>query len=208
MSTMRLFIAAALPGAVKNELTAALKIITHANPHVRGVGPAGMHLTLKFLGETATEQIGGIRRAMEAAVAVVSGPIHLVCAGAGGFPNLDRPRVLWAGLSGDTATLAAMQRALDRELEKLGFAREERAFHPHVTLGRLKEPKMLGALHKAWPRVERLAFGEFDVDALTLYRSELQPGGAVYTPIERTPLPGTGVGGAPQPAQPAPQRAT
>jgi 2'-5' RNA ligase len=190
MTMLRLFLAIPVPGEVKKELVAAQKILTHANPHVRGVELPGIHLTMKFLGDTPEEKIGAIRKAMESAAAAVAAPIRLRCAGTDAFPNLDRPRVLWAGLSGDTEALGALHRELERALERLGFAREERAFHPHLTLGRLKEPKMLGALHKAWPRVAEMAFGEFAAEALVLYRSELKPAGAVYTSIERVALPG------------------
>jgi 2'-5' RNA ligase len=131
---------------------------------------------------------------MEIATAAARAPIHLSCERLGAFPDLKRPRVLWAGLVGDVGPLGALFTVLDRELERVGFPREPREFHPHLTLGRLKEPKMLGALHKAWPKVEARAFGSFVAEALVLYRSELKPGGAVYTLIERVPLPAGGGG--------------
>jgi len=189
MNALRLFIAVPVPGEVKKELVAVQKILGHANPHVRVTELPGIHLTLKFLGDTPPEKIGAIRLAMETAAAGVAAPIRLTCEKTGAFPTIERPRVLWAALTGDLAPLAQLHRLLERELEKAGFPREERAFHPHLTLGRLKEPKMLGALHKAWPRVEGLRFGAFTAEALVLYRSELKPAGAVYTAIERVTLP-------------------
>lgn len=189
MSKMRLFIAIPVPDHVKEALVPAQKILSDANPHVRVMQPPGIHLTLKFLGETEQERIGDIRRAMEKAAAVAAKPIQLECVGTGAFPNLDRPRVLWAGVTGDLAALAPVWRVLDRELADLGFPADARAFHPHLTIGRMRDPKMLGALHKAWKHVEALNFGLFEAEALVLYSSDLQPDAAVYKSLERVVLP-------------------
>lgn len=189
MEILRLFIAIQLPGPLKDALTSAQKILVKANNNIRPTSLAGMHLTLKFLGDTPADQIPAIRQAMEQAAAQVSAPINLHCAGTGAFPKLDAPRVLWAGLSGSIKELGALFRTLDLALEQLGFPPEKRGLHPHVTLGRMRIPKQLSALRKAWPKVEHLDFGDFTADALVLYRSELKPGGAEYTSIERVPLP-------------------
>lgn len=186
---LRLFIAVPVPGQVKAQLGQAQKILSDANPHVRTVGIPGIHLTLKFLGETDPHRIGDIRRVMEVAAGRVQSAIHLHCATMGCFPDLERPRVLWAGLSGDVEPLVALWRDLDAGLVKFGFPRDERPLSPHLTLGRMKEPKMLGAFRKAWAKIDSLTFGDFTAEAIVLYRSELQPGGAVYTSLERVPLP-------------------
>jgi len=189
MTNLRLFIAVPIPGPIKAELAAASKIITDANPHVRAVSLQGIHLTLKFLGDTPEQKIPDIRRAMEAVAAEIEQPIRLSCAGVGAFPKPDQPRVLWAGLEGDTKPLIQLARRLDRKLSGVGFSPEKRVFHPHLTLGRIKAPKMLGALRKAMDSLAERPYGDFTAEALVLYRSELKPTGAVYTSIERVPLP-------------------
>ncbi|MDP8224809.1 MAG: RNA 2',3'-cyclic phosphodiesterase [Candidatus Lernaella stagnicola] len=192
MKTMRLFIAIPVPGHIKKELVPAQKILGEGNPHVRIVPPTGIHLTLKFLGDTAPNRIRAVRVAMEKAAATVSEPIRLQCERTGVFPDIDKPRVLWAGLEGDIAALIKLHRILDRVLADAGFAAEKLPFHPHLTLGRVRAPKMLGSLRKAFHQVESLRFGEFEAEALVLYESELQPTGAVYTSIERIVLPRSG----------------
>lgn len=189
METLRLFIAIPVPAEIKDRLAAVQKQLTKVNPHVRAVAAPGIHLTLKFLGDTPENRIGAIRAAMEQSVRVARGPIRLHCAGTSAFPDLKSPRVLWAGLETEDETLINIQKALDVALGKLGYEREKRRFHPHLTLGRLKAPKMLGALRKVWVDVENTDFGSFTAEALVLYRSELLPAGAKYTSIERIPLP-------------------
>ena len=191
MADLRLFIAVPVPGAIKAALAEAQQILTHSNPHVRSTGVTGIHLTLKFLGATPEQRIAELRRAMEGAVRTVQKPIRLSCAGVGAFPNPKSPRVLWAGLQGDTAELTRLQQGLDLHLVQLGIPRDERPFHAHLTLGRIKEPKMLGSLRKAMEKLAQKDFGEFTAEALVLYSSDLRPTGAVYTSIERIKLPGS-----------------
>ncbi|NLH48185.1 MAG: RNA 2',3'-cyclic phosphodiesterase [Myxococcales bacterium] len=189
MNSWRLFIAIPLPEPVKQELARAQDALTHANSHVRGVGLAGMHLTVKFFGDTPAERVADIGHAMKLTAATVEKKIRLTCEGIGVFPNVEKPRVVWAGLRGETAVLEQMVQRLELAMETIGFAREERPFHPHVTLGRMKLPKQLGSLHKAMHQLEGRSFGEFDAEALILYRSDLLPSGARYTVVERAPLP-------------------
>jgi 2'-5' RNA ligase len=189
MANLRLFVAVPVPGPVKAALVTAQKALTDANPHVRSTGLTGIHLTLKFLGDTPEQRIPDLRRALEETAHTLQKPIRLSCVGAGAFPNLKEPRVLWAGLAGDVAELTRMQQVLDVQLAKLGIPREARPFHAHLTLGRMKMPKMLGALHKAMEKIAAAEFGDFTAEALVLYSSELRPTGAVYTSIERVPLP-------------------
>ncbi len=189
MANLRLFIAVPIASPVKAALGVVQKTLTDANPHIRSTGVTGIHLTLKFLGDTPDQRIGELRRAMEAAAQVATKPIRLRSAGVGAFPNAKAPRVLWAGLEGDVAELQRVQQELDRQLAQLGFPPEDRPFHPHLTLGRMKMPKMLGALHKAMDKIGKSEFGEFTAAALVLYQSELKPTGAVYTVVEHVPLP-------------------
>jgi RNA 2',3'-cyclic 3'-phosphodiesterase len=189
MNEIRMFIAIPVPGAVKKEMVPAAELLAEGNPNIRPVQAEGIHLTLKFLGDTKERRIGDIRKAMESAAKTVKAPIELICSRTGAFPELSKPKVLWAGLNGDVDALGRLWRDLDRRITHLGFAPEKNAFHPHLTLARMKAPKMLGKLRKVWPSVKDREFGRFFADALVLYRSELRPDGAVYTVLERVPLP-------------------
>src|SRR5262249_50328419 len=108
--------------------------------------------------------------------------------GLGAFPSLRRPRVLWAGLNGPG--LPELAGRVDAALTPLGFPAEQRAFAAHVTLGRVNSLR-------GWPSLEAIFkahvdddFGGSDIDAVTVYRSTLQRGGAIYTPLWTIPLSG------------------
>lgn len=157
-------------------------------PRVRFVDPASVHLTLAFLGDLDGAQLEQAREA--AATAAEDEPFQLALAGLGVFGPRRAPRVVWAGVSGDTARLLALQRRLAAELGTRGLALEERAYSPHLTLARLKQPpdasertqleRMLNA-----PVVDP---APISVDALSVMQSELGPAGARYTCLLRLPL--------------------
>jgi len=176
--TIRLFIAIDLPEAVKAVLleTAAHMGRQLSNRAVRWVKPAQMHLTLRFLGDTAVSQLPALQSQLTQLTSQhTSFRLHLN--GVGAFPNRKRPRVVWVGLDGDVAVLQTMQAELEEQIMQLGWSREKRPFSPHVTLGRVKDAKKVQALdwHVA---LERLVF---EVTAVQLVQSDLRPSGAVYT---------------------------
>src|SRR5690242_6423167 len=96
-----------------------------------------MHLTLRFLGDTSSDEVPAIGQAMRGALGERP-PIALHLAQIGAFPSLQRPSVVWAGVGGDTSALAQAQSDLEQSLAALGIAREVRPFHPHLTLGRVR----------------------------------------------------------------------
>jgi 2'-5' RNA ligase len=154
---------------------------------VRWVRREGLHVTLKFLGSVETERLEQVHGTLGAAVA--SRPaLQARVRGLGAFPSLRRPRVLWAGLS--APGLVELAACVDAVLTPLGFASEPRPFTPHVTLGRVNS-------RRGWPQLEEILkahvdddFGHSAIDAVTIYRSTLQPKGALYTPLWTIPLSG------------------
>jgi 2'-5' RNA ligase len=105
----------------------------------------------------------------------------------GGFPNLRNPRVVWCGISGDRARLEALQQKVEETCRTLGFTPEERRYHPHLTLGRVKSKR---ALH---PLLDCIKMGcdlahPFEVSGFNVYKSTLSPKGATYEVKERIPL--------------------
>ena len=162
------------------------------------VAPEGIHLTLHFFGDVAVERVPAITGALGRAAAR-SSPIPLGLAGAGCFPNLDRPRVLWVGLGGDTAGLARLQRDVEAQLAGLGYRPEARAFSPHLTLARMRDTAMPEDLRRLGQAMRGLTVPvtAFTAESVALIRSDLRPAGAVYTTLaaltlggEATPGPG------------------
>ncbi|MHB9025682.1 MAG: RNA 2',3'-cyclic phosphodiesterase [Armatimonadota bacterium] len=180
MAEIRAFIATHIDPAVLSRLAALQEEWRATGAPVSWVRPEGMHLTLKFLGEVPEERIPAVAEVLHA-VARRHAPFALTLAGAGGFPNLRRPRVLWVGVTDGAVELGELARELAEGLAALGFPREQRPFSPHLTLGRVKAPAGLDALRR---RVEAHAddlFGTTRVAGIALFRSELSPQGARYT---------------------------
>lgn len=156
---------------------------------VQWVRPDSIHLTLKFLGDIEEDLVERIRAALAPAVSGVS-PFSVGVERVGVFPDLRNPRVLWLGLSGPVETLVRLAADTDAALHSLGFPREERPFSPHLTLARIKEQsREVGrAVAGSGIASERLQVGHLDVRTVSLMRSELRPGGAVYTRLWAIPL--------------------
>jgi 2'-5' RNA ligase len=181
MLPMRLFIALSLPDEVHREL-ALVQARLRGLP-VRWSGPAGIHLTLQFIGETAEQRAPELLAAL---AALPAAPLTLQLEGLGAFPDLRRPRVIWAGLGGDLAALSRLQAAVLATTAPLGFALEERPFRPHLTLGRVRQeagPEERQALGRAIERAEAPAPLAWQAGGPTLFQSALTPAGAVYTAL-------------------------
>lgn len=178
---MRLFIALGIPPEAREEL-ARLQGWLRGLP-VRWVDPAGVHLTLQFLGEAAETSAPAL---LEALAGLPAAPFALGLEGLGAFPDLRRPRVLWVGLGGDLAALARLQAAVLAATAPLGFAPEARPFRPHLTLGRVRQdagPEERRAVGRAVGHAAPPAPLSWEAGAPTLYQSTLTPAGAVYTAL-------------------------
>ena len=111
--------------------------------------------------------------------------------GLGAFPSVMRPRVVWAGVTEGAGMTIELAGRVDEALTALGFAREERAFSPHVTLGRVRQPRRDPSLTEALRDAARSQFGRIRVTGASLMRSELSPRGARYSELAAV-----GLGGA------------
>jgi len=184
---MRTFIAIDLDPSLKKTLEELVGRLRPRAGGVRWVKPAGMHLTLKFLGETREETAGRIKSSLEA-ITRRHRPFRMRLCGTGVFPEGRKaPRVLWVGVDKSEA-LECLQEEVEREMEKLGFAREGRAFHPHLTLGRVKDPFRLDSLLEEFRKDASAVFGEMEVRRLTFFQSVLKPDGAEYHVLAECPL--------------------
>jgi len=145
--------------------------------------PQGNHLTLKFFGNIDENDKKNICAAVGKQVALIP-PILIKIAGIGCFPNSKKPRVLWLGASGDIEKIAKLQAQLEEDFEKLGFARENRNFRPHLTLGRIKNPSEVTGVGEAINKYIDYSAGEFICKEVVLFQSELTPQGAIYSKLK------------------------
>src|ERR1700680_860316 len=175
---MRLFVAMDIPEDVRSSLAALAAKLRPACRNARWVRIEGLHVTLKFIGETSPEKGEAIKLAL--AAVPCRAPISINFRGLGLFPNERRPRVLWAGIESGSE-LAELAAAVETSLDPLGIAREERAFSPHLTLARFDTPRGLDDLHAAIEKAGPLEFGGTTTKEFHLYQSVLKPGGAEYT---------------------------
>lgn len=194
MEAIRAFIAIELPAALRQHLGEVEKEIQSragegARRAVRWVPVENMHLTLKFLGEVSTGSLEALSRMLQVEAARHK-PFSLMVGGLGAFPNLRRPRVIWVGLEAPP-DLLSLQHSIEAETSRLGYPAEERPFSPHLTLGRIAQnalPTEVALVSRVLGDTSLGAFGQVQVDQLHLFRSDLRPGGAVYTSLQVFPL--------------------
>ncbi|MGQ9490537.1 MAG: RNA 2',3'-cyclic phosphodiesterase [Anaerolineae bacterium] len=157
---------------------------------VKWVAAEGIHLTLKFLGDTPASRVAEIEEALKRACATFT-PFEFSVEGRGCFPNLRRPRVIWVAVRDRGQRLARLRDAIEREVAPLGWPTEEREFSPHLTLGRIARSAtsaMQGAVGQVVEQAVVEQIGQQRVTGVSLIRSELQPTGAVYTTLRHIPL--------------------
>ncbi len=176
----RLFIAMELPADARHAVATGISPIRRKGFDVKWVATENLHLTLKFLGNTPDDQVEAIREVMERCAAGLP-PLHLSLQGMGAFPSARKPRVLWVGMQGEVEPLAGLARALDRELEPLGFVPENRPFSPHITTGRARRGGRLPSMERLFPETEGEVLAEFVVGEIVLFESTLTPSGPIYT---------------------------
>ncbi len=158
---------------------------------VRWVPPGNLHYTVKFLGDLSAARRPELEAALDA-VGARHAAFDAELTGAGCFPAVKRPRILWVGMGEGAAALAALARDVDAAVEPLGWAPEDRPFKAHLTVGRVKRPTPRSDA-AAWIRaLEGHPFGRFPVATLVLFQSLLRPQGPLYTPLKRITLVGGG----------------
>jgi 2'-5' RNA ligase len=178
--TVRTFVALELDPEMRGRLEALAASLRPRIPGARWVRPEGVHLTLRFLGETPPERIAPLEAALSAAAAA-SSPAEVRVRGLDTFPGRGKPpRVLWVGLE-VPESVHELQAACEAAAVAAGFPAEERPFRGHLTLARFRDRVLRPALPPA-------DLGTVRLETLSLVRSELRPGGAVYTPIARFAL--------------------
>jgi 2'-5' RNA ligase len=184
---VRAFIAVDLPDSLKREAGDLVASLKRAGADVKWTPPGNLHLTLKFLGDIMPAQTALIRERL-ASVAARQRSFAVHFAGLGGFPDLEHPRVIWAGVDEGERELADLAADLEAEMGALGFAKEARGFSAHLTLGRVKSGRNLGALAQEMKRISYRSSEKPQIAHLTLYKSLLSREGSVYEPVAKFPF--------------------
>jgi 2'-5' RNA ligase len=170
---MRLFIAIPLSVEIKKALADCQEILKPKISGAKWVEPEGIHLTVKFLGETNERRVGDIAACCQRVVEAVE-PFQISLSGIGGFPNLVIPRVIWVGISEGKEAVCQIARDLEASLKEIGFPKEARPFSPHLTLARIKFPKRV-SLIASEPEIRKMK-----ASSIQLIQSTLTPKGATY----------------------------
>jgi RNA 2',3'-cyclic 3'-phosphodiesterase len=179
---MRIFIALDIPGEIRTALAKYMERARSLVPEARWARVEGLHVTLKFIGEVSDARLAEMKTAL---ASVKTEPFDVRFAGAGFFPNPKAARVFWAGVEGGDA-LPRLASAIDASLARLGFEKEDKPYHPHLTLARasnhpLRELQVLTTDPPPLPA----QFGTMTAREFFLYQSQPQRGGSKYTKLER-----------------------
>jgi 2'-5' RNA ligase len=148
--------------------------------------PEKIHLTLKFLGDIDEKQLFRLSEAVKRTAADFTA-FALRMENTGCFPSRKKAKILWTGLTDESGNLQKLQKRLEEEAGARGFEKENRLFKPHLTIARLREPERSGELAEAFLQ-KQFEPVSFEVPAIVIYESKLQPAGSVYSVIERQKL--------------------
>ena len=183
-----MFCAVELPGEVRRQLEEHILKLRKAVPDAAASWSRveNIHLTLKFFGNVALDQIPAISAAAERTVDEFS-PFPIVIGNTGVFPRPSRAQVLWIGVSDPSGKLSALQEQFENECVAEGFPKENRAYRPHLTIARIRRPEGARPLADAHLQMH-FNPTEIELNDLILFRSELSPKGSKYTPISTHPI--------------------
>lgn len=189
---MRLFVAVNFSDATRKKIASLAGELQKLPSDVKWVKEANFHLTVQFLGNVEEERVPGIVNALQKAVIGINS-FTLALGGTGVFPSVERPRILWLGISGEVAVLSRLQRQVQEGFRQIGFPPEKRRFSPHLTLARIRSPYGFSELLKqAQILVEKNKFSSVHINSIELMLSDLKPNGPVYSVLSRIPLTGPG----------------
>ncbi len=181
---LRLFIAVELSDRQKREVFELQQRVKQYIDGARWVRFDGMHLTLKFLGDTDENQIGQISEALNKSSEPLK-PFVLRYGGCGVFPGPQKARVLWLGVKEGAAQVIFLAENLEESLSECGFQKEKRPYHPHLTIGRLRNPPPKDMIMKYIESENTFLSSAVETPNVALFQSKLSPQGAEYTALYR-----------------------
>ena len=183
---MRLFIAFPLEEPATRRLGEIVTEFERNGGPVKWVDPNNLHLTARFLGETPDNLVDPLMKLVPS-VSGKGAVIRTVIQQIGGFPNLHRPRVIWAGMDNEVNKLILVAAEIERQVQQLGFAAESKPFKPHLTLGRVREGVKIG---NSLDYLMRYQFAPIPLlfDRIALIKSTLTPRGPIYDVLHERSL--------------------
>jgi len=185
-ASKKLFVGVRVSVQTANALASAAETLQRrtkdAGLDVKWVAPVNYHATLKYLGFTREDTIGAVRDALATALVGVK-PIKFRTARLGAFPSLEKASVLWAGVDG--GVLDELAKKIDQAMAGIGYAAETRAFHAHVTLGRLRETRPVKDV--VLPLSEQM-FSDTHIDGVSLFESQTKSSGSIYVELAEIPF--------------------
>ena len=177
---IRSFLAIELPKPILGKIEEVQGDLRTTHADVRWVSPEKIHVTLKFFGNIEESRIDLIFKSIEEPMRDAL-PFSVRVRGAGAFPSLKNPRVIWMGLADGKEMLISLQKQIEDRLAKIGFEPEDRPFQPHLTLGRMKSSRGKEELVRRMEKYTEEEFGAFQVERVVLFKSDLRPSGPIYT---------------------------
>jgi len=182
---IRAFVAVVLDDGLRSAIAATIERLRPLGSSVVWVPPRNLHVTLQFLGDQSEERLAEAEAAL-ADAAAGSAPLDVTFHGIGAFPGLERPRILWVGLAHGALEARRLQARVADALATRGFMKEERPWHPHLTIGRVPDERRWRReagppLRSALAQAATTTFGTQRVAEVALMRSDLSPAGVRYT---------------------------
>lgn len=183
---LRLFLAVELPSKWQNELISIKDNAGRSISGIKWVPARNLHITLKFLGGCEDNLPEKIVLWLSDTLKNVK-PFDVTLGDLGGFPSTKRARVFWLGLTEGQEEMTFLASVVEETLDGLGFEKEKRAFHPHITLARLKQPQDVRMIIKN-QSLEYFASNKIRVERVALFKSNLTPSSAIYELINTVPI--------------------
>jgi len=179
----RTFLSLPMHEIFQQEFERVIDPLKHKMTGIKWVLPSQAHITLHFFGKTTQEEIETIDQIVTPRAAKYA-PLKFSLEDIGFFPNEERPRIIWIGITGDMVLLKALRREIEHALGHAGFMLEDRAFKPHVTIGRIKKETKAGFIDGHKPDVSVPKTESRSVDKIVLYQSILSQEGPRYDPLK------------------------
>lgn len=190
-SSIRTFVAVDVSPSIRNAASRQIKVLQGMAPgSYTWVDPENLHLTFKFLGNVRDNEVPEVCRVVQRAVNGLE-PLVATVAGLGAFPDIQRPRTIWMGITEGADELVSLQRRIDAALNALGFPLERNDFQPHITLGRIAKGAAWNPLISEHLQQQAdTALGGLEIDEVVVYSSFEDRAGRTYTPMATIGLEG------------------
>ncbi len=190
-SMIRVFLAVELSSDIREKIVFLQQQLQATLPPINWVRPESIHLTLKFLGYVEPSRISQLLSVLEPIGKKQNG-FSINLQGLGVFPNVNRPRIFWVGVTGMTQGLKALVFEIEAALDSLGFPLADKPYHPHLTLARIKRENAIvgAALVENGILQTDQPLGTLTIEGFLLFQSDLDSSGATYTPLGTVRLSG------------------